>query len=175
MRYMLLSLYFVSVPNVDETDTYIYEIDSDVKYSVEENKFIDLHVHKEWDDQSDSYQKRPASIDVDLLKDGEKVETVTLDSSNGWSYDWKDLDTAYSWSVSEVKVPEEYTMSIKQDGHTIVIVNKIKPDIQRNLRSPNTPPELPYTGTMKWLAVVLAIAGVSCLCIGYIMHKRNDK
>ncbi len=84
---------------------------------------ISRSVEKVWNDNNNP--DRPTSITVQLLRNGEVVETVTLKAENGWSYNWPQLDAGYTWSVKEVNVAEGYTASITRTGNTFVITNSI--------------------------------------------------
>ncbi len=165
----------VSVPNVDERDAWVYDLTPTLKYGVEpvDHDTVDLKVHKVWDDNKDSYKKRPASISVDLLRDGEVVETVVLSQENGWSASWEKLDDRYDWKVSEVEVPKEYTMTVTKEGNTFVVTNKIKPDVPEKPNKPETPPDLPQTGMLWWPVPVLAAVGVGCVLVGNLMKNRK--
>lgn len=46
---------------------------------------------KTWDDADDQDGMRPASITVDLLADGTKVASRTVDAAQGWAYAFTDL------------------------------------------------------------------------------------
>lgn len=85
------------------------------------------------------------SITVQLLRDDQVYDTVTLSDFNGWSYTWTDLDSNYRWRVVEL-VPEGYTVSISREGITFVIVNTPedtteKPDKPENPDKPDKPEE----------------------------------
>lgn len=79
-----------------------------------------LTVHKVWDDNG--YPFRPKSIDVNLLRDGEVYETVTLNKDNQWTYTWDELDDRYNWTVDEVSV-RGYKTTYTTDGNTVFITN----------------------------------------------------
>ena len=78
---------------------------------------------KFWDDADDQDSKRPASITVNLLADGEKVKsaTVTADGNGKWLYTFEDLPVNKAGEAIEYTVTEEpvegYTAKV--DGVTI--------------------------------------------------------
>lgn len=82
-----------------------------------------LTVEKVWVDDG---KDRPDHVEVDLLRNGHRYDTVTLDSSNGWTYTWDDLDGSYSWSAVEHDVPDDYDVSYKVKGTTVTITNTEK-------------------------------------------------
>ncbi len=121
--------FFVSVPSTDGNDNWIYDVVSIPKYTREEEGSIPdskaLRVHKVWDDDRDAKKLRPTSVTVQLLCDGKVWDTVVLDRSNGWSYEWNSLSTSRTWQIVEVNVPEAYTVTISREGNTILIVNSL--------------------------------------------------
>lgn len=79
-----------------------------------------LTVHKVWDDNG--CPDRPQSVEVDLLRDGEVAETVTLTAENQWSYTWENLDDRYTWMVAEA-VPAGYEASYHWEDNRVFITN----------------------------------------------------
>lgn len=90
-----------------------------------------LTVHKVWDDNGDP--DRPKSVKINLLKDGQVAETVTLNKENQWTYTWDDLDDRYTWTVEEEAV-KGYEISYKTEDNTVFITN-------HNDYVPTPPPE----------------------------------
>ncbi len=119
---------------------------------------------------------RPKEITAALLQDGKEVETVKLNASNSWSYSWKKLSSASSWSVVEKQVPSGYTASYRTGDSQIVITNS-KPG------SPTTPSgdrpktrkytTLLQTGQLIWPIPVLLGVGLILIVIGLILRKRK--
>ncbi|MBQ4051850.1 MAG: Cna B-type domain-containing protein [Oscillospiraceae bacterium] len=87
-----------------------------------------LTVHKVWNDNGSDL--RPGSIDVDLLRDGEVYDSVSLSESNQWSYTWDKLNDRYDWSVSESGVPDGYEADYSRDGTVVMIVNTLTEEIE---------------------------------------------
>ena len=77
-----------------------------------------VSVTKVWSDANNQDGKRPASVQVQLLANGQPSgDPVTLNAANEWKHTWTDLaqksagkDIAYS--VREVSVPEGYTAEV---------------------------------------------------------------
>lgn len=97
---------------------------------------ISRTVEKVWNDNNNP--DRPTSITVQLLRNGEVVETVTLSAANGWSYNWPELDAGYTWSVKEVNVAEGYTASVAKSGTTFIITNTYSTP-EENIPDENVP------------------------------------
>lgn len=66
---------------------------------------------------------RPVKIEVELLRDGEVYDTVMLDYSNNWRYQWDGLSVFYHWTVVEKWVSEGYKVMLSQDGKTLLLTN----------------------------------------------------
>lgn len=65
---------------------------------------------KTWEDGANQDGKRPASITVNLLADGQKVNTQTVGEAEGWSYNFTDLPVykdgqRITYTVTEEAVP----------------------------------------------------------------------
>ncbi len=158
------SSFFVSIPqNVNDTQN----IDANfISYNVVGVPKCEKIIHpkkkeyllmKRWMDLGNE-NKRPRKIEVELYLNGEKYDTVTLDSSNGWSYHWES-DEGSKWSVAE-KVPENYTVMVDSNKETFIITNTYpdspqkpgKPDKPQNPEQPNEP-DKPRTPVEEVLGV----------------------
>lgn len=112
----------------------------------------DLTVQKVWKD-SGNEDKRPESIEVQLLKDGQpNGNPVTLNEKNKWKHQWTNLSTKSEWSIEEVSVPENYTAMVTKDGKVITLTNTyVPPDNPPD--NPDNPPEdkkVSYTAKKVW-------------------------
>lgn len=90
---------------------------------------------KVWDDADNQDGKRPASITVKLLADGQDTgKTLELSEANGWSGNFTDLDAdkggkAIDYKVVEVSTVAGYTSEISGDATTgFTITNKYTPE-----------------------------------------------
>ena len=87
-------------------------------------------VKKVWEDANDQDGKRPSSIKVALLANGEKIDEVTLDQSNGWSATVSGLnkkaagnDITYTWAEGDA--PEGYRLTnTATTGTVTTLTNK---------------------------------------------------
>ncbi|WP_026494941.1 Cna B-type domain-containing protein [Butyrivibrio sp. WCD3002] len=86
----------------------------------------EFKVYKQWVDNGFA-DKRPKSIKVKIYKDGELFDTVTLDSSNNWQFDWK-YEKGHKFTVEEEVDAANYTVSVTQNETSYVIVNTRKDD-----------------------------------------------
>lgn len=129
-------------------------------------------VLKVWNDNGDA-ASRPKEIVVQLLRDGEVYETVTLNESNNWRWAWVDLSGQYRWWVTE-QVPDGYTVEISQEGITFVVTNT--PEIPDTPDEPEKPdePHLPQTGQLWWPVPTLAMAGLFLIAAG-LLRRRGER
>ena len=88
---------------------------------------------KVWDDKDDQDGKRPDKLNVYLLKNGERIQTVTLSDENGWTATIRDLDKAtdgvdnvYTWEEDETA---GYTLSEGKNGTITTFTNTHVPEV----------------------------------------------
>ncbi len=82
---------------------------------------IDIGVLKVWEEDDD--EKRPESVEVQLLRNGDVYHTAILSKQNGWHYTWDDLPEYGDYSVTEKTVPEGYTVGVTREGNAFVVTN----------------------------------------------------
>lgn len=102
-------------------------------------------VIKKWSDDGNEAD-RPASITVELLRDGKVYKTQELNDENNWRHTWPDLARGNVWTVNEVAaVSDKYTVSVDKSGSSYstsyVITNTHTTDIpEEDLPLDPTPP-----------------------------------
>ena len=94
----------------------------------------EVSVKKKWDDKNNQDGKRPSSITVKLLADGQDTgKTLELTEANGWAGSFKDLDadkggTPIQYTVVEVTVAG-YTSKVTGDAASgFTITNSYSPE-----------------------------------------------
>lgn len=167
----------IMLPTLLEDDTWEYAPSVDVKYTrTFLTEYQDLTVKKVWNDGD--YAGRPDSVTVQLLRDGQVQETVTLSAGNNWTYTWSDLAAtyegadgtkAYTYAVNESAVPTGYTVSVGQNNGTFTVTN--------SYQAPETPsePTLPQTGALNWPIPVLTISGLLLVGLGWYLFSRKKE
>ncbi|MCF0114520.1 MAG: Cna B-type domain-containing protein, partial [Erysipelotrichaceae bacterium] len=93
-------------------------------------------VLKVWADKNNQDAKRPTELKVDLLADGVKKETVTLNDANNWTATVTGLDEkaagkviTYTWAEDETGLPEGYTLtSTEKNGTVTTLTNTYTPE-----------------------------------------------
>lgn len=157
--------FLVLLPCVDAvSNQWVYDLTVQPKYAQPEDLPMVRKAIKVWDDEGNE-EKRPDRIVVQLLRDGEVWDTVTLSAENDWRCTWVDLSGHHRWTVVE-QVPQGYTVEITQEGIAFVVRNTYK-------GTTPTPPSLPQTGQLWWPVPVLAAAGLFCLVLG-LLRRRED-
>lgn len=147
-------------------------------------------------------KEKAVEIEVELLRDGEVYDTVTLSESNNWRYQWDGLSVFYHWTVTEKYVLGGYVVSLSQYDKTLLLTNSgYGPGEEETTASPvettspeNTTvdedttsqsetqpgedkddePELPVTGMLRWPVPYLALAGVFLFIVGYAKYRKSE-
>lgn len=140
-----VSSYMVCLPNwMQQTKngpyTWVADVYADFSGKVTTEVSTSRNVIKVWQDANGRpLNNHPASVQVQLWRDGQLVDTVTLNRFNGWSYTWTDLDPEHSWSIREVG-SGNYTVRISSnDGVNYKITNILPPDDPKDPSNPKDP------------------------------------
>lgn len=190
--------FLISMPFTEDGYSWLAEVETFCKYTRrrpgtpggnEENndpETLEYRVIKVWNDDDNAADMRPEEVTVDLLRDGEVYNTVTLSDANSWRASWSGLDSAASWQVVEREV-ENYSAVVEQRGGTYVVTNTYSdgdieiidpniplddnPDVE--IDEPRVPTgELPYTGVLWWPVYPLAVLGMALIIFGIIRRKK---
>ncbi len=159
----------VSLPNLTSKNEWNYNVTVYCKYDKETTPgLVQRKVQKVWSDDGNQH-KRPESISVQLLENGNVADTVTLSSENNWEYIWKDLNGSSRWAVVEKDTPDGYTVSVVQEGITFIMTNTYPEDSM----PPTAPPKLPQTGMLWWPVPLLLCAGLILTAAGFFIEKKR--
>ncbi len=166
--------FMVMLPTQDtEKNEWVYDVSVNPKYDASEipdtPSVVTRKVLKVWDD-GDHKNNRPTEVVVQLLRNGEVYDTVTLSDENNWRYTWSDLDDSDTWTVAE-KECRGYTVQVEREGITFVITNT-RAGAAPDEPSP-TEPTLPQTGQLWWPVSVLLLGGLLFIVIGLACRKRK--
>lgn len=146
---------FSKLPKYDENKNEItYKVvevtvpEYDTEYEISDNG-VEIYNHhtpattevsgsKTWDDVDNQDGKRPGSIIVNLLADGEKVDSKTVTESDKWAWSFTNLDKYKAGKEIEYTVSEEpvegYTTEV--DGY--------------NITNTHTPEKTTISGSKTW-------------------------
>lgn len=187
-RYYDAMPFVVMLPSYDEAaDTWCANITAEPKFESDDETTtpdtVSLRVLKVWNENGEQTET-PDAVSVQLLRDGEVYDTVQLDSSNSWRYEWTGLDSSHTWRAVEL-TPAGYTVEIEREDHVFVITNTPSDDSPPDGPTPTpaptptpTPdkPKLPQTGQLWWPVPLLMVCGLLCLIVGAAMKKagRHD-
>lgn len=151
--------YMLSLPALADNGTWVYDVHSLPKTKTPEPPAgTELKIVKHWKDGGSA--KRPASVTVDIYRDGALYETVTLNSACSWCYQWHS-DTPHEWKAVEKNVPKDYTVRIEKDADTIVVTNILR----------GYTPQTGDDGIHPLLYIVSFASGVMIMILGIGLHK----
>lgn len=153
--FALCSPFLVTIPM--ETDSgYQYHVDASPKTDVV--RLAEITIKKVWNNGNST--KIPESITVQLLRDGEVVETAILNAQNNWQITYKNLPESDGYSIKEVNVPQGFTATYAKNGYVFTVTNT---------------PSLAQTGQVVWPIPVFALAGIVFLMIGFAILRKSGK
>lgn len=123
--------FLIATPNlVDDPKSndliWDYDVEISPKFTASEEATISRRVLKVWDDKGNE-SKRPSVLTFDLLRNGQRVETVQVTAADSWRYQWDKLDNKYQWRIVEranYAGATNYTVTAQQQGLTYMITNR---------------------------------------------------
>lgn len=171
----------------DESGVWVYDTVASCKYDScynppgSDEDTVDREVLKVWQDDGNE-EKRPNEIIVQLLRDGEVYDTVTLSEDNNWRYTWTGLDSNCTWRMTEYQTPKGYTVTVNQEGITFVMTNTYDTPSDTSPKTPSdssshtSPNEsrLPQTGVLWWPVPLLACGGVLLFLMGWVRRRYAE-
>ena len=157
--------FLAAVPGVDDGGKWVYSVSAKPKMSEHTPSKGDVTYKavKAW---KDSGKDRPESVGIEIRKDGQLQQTVTLSAGNNWMYTWKAVDDGSVWTVTEANVPAGYTVGIQRSGDTFTITNT-KPAPTENH------PQTGDTTNMTLYVALMAASGVLLLALGIALRKKH--
>lgn len=100
---------------------------------------------KVWEND-ENLPNKPNEIIVDIYRDFEFYESVTLSEANNWSYSWEE-DMGSEWSMIERQIPEGCAVVYRKDGRQYIVVNTYVPDFRFDWEVNFPPPTIETTTT----------------------------
>lgn len=134
---------------------------------IEGDDVTERRVLKLWKGDSGS-KTRPTAVEVEIFRNGESYERVTLSEENQWTYTWPVKDDGAEWKVVERNVPTGYTMTVEERELAFVITNTLNNDRPDD---PDVPKTGDTTNVMLWF-VLMAVSGSLLLILG-LTGKRS--
>lgn len=155
----------LALPNLDQDNEWNYDLVLHAKFDRTEIIYpVRVEVVKVW--KGVEAGQEPASVTVQLLKDGVVFEEAALNKANNWSFVWEQLDGKSVWTVVEKECPKGYTVSQHTEGDKTTITNtktSVTPGV----------PKLPQTGQLWWPVPCLIALGLLFVMIG-MLKRRNE-
>ena len=128
----------------------------------------DMVMEKQWDDDNNANGDRPSMIQIDLLRNGEVIDTVTVSAAGGWSYDFTDLPQDDGYGNKYTYTMQEHAV----DGYYMRLVG----NTMTNSRIPTEtePPRMAFDDfSMEDLEELLDISDYETPLFG-ILGTGND-
>lgn len=160
--------FMVCLPQPEEDGGFAYEVSAAPKYTSYSIKPRDteFQVVKLWKD-SGKEDKRPTSVTVEILKNGETYTTQTLSKDNNWTYRWIAPDDGSRWQVAERNVPKGYSVAVGGDGKKFTLTNTYEGEQEK-------PPQTGDTMVLWPWVLAVCLSGGSLMVMGaYGMRKRK--
>ncbi len=159
--------FLTAIPQPTDDGTYNYDVTAYPKNTrhTPTLKKISHKVIKQWKD-NDCQSKRPSEIKVDLYKDGELQETVSLSGKNNWVYEWTAADDGSNWSAVERDIPDDYKVNVTKQGNTIILTNIY-------FGGGLEPPQTGDTSNIEPYIVVMCVSGLTMILLS-LWKKRYE-
>ncbi len=152
------------------------------KFSIKESPVVPIvtlyKVSKIW--QNDENKSvRPSEITVELYKSNELADTVVLSEENNWTYEWEGLESDV-WTVVEKEVPQNYTVTYRDDGAEFAVINTYTDNEDESSVSDSSEistgtgnnSKIPQTGLLWWPVPLLACAGLVFIAVGARVKRK---
>ncbi len=148
--------FVVTIP-FEGDDGYEYDVNATPK--TEASRLVSITITKVWN--TDASTKAADSVTVQLLRDGNVVETAVLSDENGWAVTYSDMPAGDGYSVAEVDVPKGFTATYSQSGYDFTVTNTST---------------LIQTGQLIWPIPVLAVGGMLLVALGVaLLHGKRKE
>ena len=133
----------------------------------------DIVVTKVWEDEDNESGKRPESVTIILLADGEECGRIELSSDNDWTHTFEGMPVydedhkEITYSVSEEVVPKDYEVAYEETKDGFIIHNVLG-------KGDGNPPENPQTGSNIVLYLIALLISIIGLIGGKHYLKENN-
>ncbi|MDL2258721.1 Cna B-type domain-containing protein [Eubacteriales bacterium OttesenSCG-928-K08] len=197
--------FVVSLPTLDAiTQKWTYDaiITTKVALGPALGLNVDIPLQKIWNDKNGN-ASRPRRLTIELYQNGVLYDQIELNEQNYWRHTWNNLAATDAqgkpiiWTTIEKNVPDDYTVQYTQDAGVYYITNTLDANSGQPGPGPGTNPDplipggipndggtpgdeeiplgLPQTGQLWWPVPVMAIMGLGCFGIGWIVANEKRK
>lgn len=159
--------FFLTLPSVNSDNAWEYNVTvnpSVSRQTAPPEEVVSRRVMMVW--QNDEGLSRPKQITVRLLCNGMVYDAQTLSADNNWSYEWDNLDASCEWSLVEENVPSNYTVDVKLEDTTFIVMNSYTP--------PNEQPGVLQSGQW-WIAFLVGGICMLFIAAGVFLSARKGK
>lgn len=146
--------FLVTVP-VRNADGYEYRVNASPKTDIV--RLASITVKKVWD--TDASTPIADSVTVQLLRDGQVVQTAILSEQNDWQITYPDMPESDSYSVEEVNIPKGFIAVYTQKDYVFTVINMAS---------------LPHTGQLTWPIPLLSMLGLLLLAAGFLLLRKKE-
>ncbi len=174
MYYIGTPMMFCAPNRLTVSTQWDYDLEVKGKYELTSGDIKDtwMQVTKRWANVGEG-GTHPDKVTVALLCDNQLYEKVELSEANRWTYTWTELSTACNWSVTEVDVPQGYSLSKDTSYANQHILINTKKDPLPPDNPP--PPNIPGTGVLWWPVPSLVVLGLALFLVGTLRQRREEE
>jgi hypothetical protein len=147
--------FLVTVPMAN-ADGYVYEVNASPKTEVA--KLTSITVKKVWN--TNSAMEASDHVTVQLLRNGNVVETATLNAKNNWQITYPNMPESDAYSIQEIDIPKGFTATYSKTGYVFTVTNTST---------------LIQTGQLIWPIPVLAVCGMLLIALGTTLLQKKRK
>lgn len=147
--------FVVTVPG-ETAEGYVYEVNASPKTEVA--RLTSITVKKVWN--TDAATEAAERVTVQLLHNGNVIETAVLNAQNDWQVTYTDMPESDAYSIEEIDVPKGFTATYSKAGYVFTVTNTST---------------LIQTGQLLWPIPVLTVGGMLLMAVGVMLlrKKRN--
>jgi hypothetical protein len=145
--------FLVTLPGMN-ADGYMYDVNASPKTEVA--KLTSITIKKVWN--TDASTEASDHVTVQLLRNGNVIQTATLDASNNWQVTYTDLPESDAYSIKEIDIPKGFTATYSRSGYVFTVTNTST---------------LIQTGQLIWPIPVLAVCGMLLLAVGITLLQKK--
>lgn len=151
--YSKITPFLVMIPEILDNN-WNYTINASPKVDI--IRLFDLSVEKVWNVSNKN--DIPKEITIELVKNNEVIDTITLSNENNWTYTWTQIEKSDEYLVREKNVPTGYTVTYHQEDNKFIVTNT---------------KTLAQTGQRLWINLLLVAVGLLFIGIGTVLKKRK--
>ena len=145
--------FLVTVP-MEEAGAYVYAVNASPKTYV--TKLVSITIRKICNTNGGA--KAADSVTVQLLRNGNLVQTATLSEKNNWKITYTDMPKSDAYRIQEVNIPKGFTATYKEKDFVFTVTNTAT---------------LAQTGQPVWPIPVLALTGVLLIAAGFVLLQKK--